>query len=190
MCKIGFNQFSRYVKKRASLWIFVSISNDLSINLSVLRLGYRSQFLAHLWATVYKTLRRVLSDNCPVCLSCLSFSGVGVLWPNGWMDRGETWQRGRPWSRPRCIRWRSIFPIKGTAPQPPNFRLMSVVAKRLDGYEDARRHCVRWGPSSPPQKGGSAPPNFGPCIVAKRRNGSRCHLVGRYRPETRPHYVR
>ena len=42
-----------------------------------------------------------------------------------------------------------------------------------------RTHCARWGPSSPPQKGGTAP-NFRPMfVVAKRLDGSRCHLVGR-----------
>jgi len=38
-------------------------------------------------------------------------------------------------------------------------------------------HCVRWGTSSPPQKRGRAS-NFRPMsIVAKRLDGSRCHLV-------------
>jgi len=42
-----------------------------------------------------------------------------------------------------------------------------------------KRHCVRWGPSSPLRKG-AEPPNFRPVsIVAKRLDGSRCHLVGR-----------
>ena len=41
-------------------------------------------------------------------------------------------------------------------------------------------HCVRWGPHSPSQKSGhSTPSSFGPCIVAKRLRGSRCHAVGR-----------
>ena len=46
------------------------------------------------------------------------------------------------------------------------------------------------GPSPPPQKKGgtavSCPPLFGPCIVVKRLDGSRCHLV--HWP--RPHCVR
>jgi len=34
----------------------------------------------------------MLSDSCPsVCLVCLSVGDVDVLWPNGWMDQGETW---------------------------------------------------------------------------------------------------
>jgi len=45
------------------------------------------------------------------------------------------------------------------------------------GQPAFRRHCVRWGPSSP--KNGRRPPIFGPCLVAKRLNGSRCHLVRR-----------
>jgi len=40
-----------------------------------------------------------------VCLSCLSVCNVGVLWPNGWMDEGETWHGGRPWPCPHCFRW-------------------------------------------------------------------------------------
>ena len=35
------------------------------------------------WATVCKTVHRMLSDRC---LSILSVCNVGVLWPNGWMD--------------------------------------------------------------------------------------------------------
>ena len=35
------------------------------------------------WATVYKTVRPMLSDRC---LSVLSVCNVGILWPNGWMD--------------------------------------------------------------------------------------------------------
>jgi len=39
-------------------------------------------------------------------------------------------------------------------------------------------HCVRRGPSSPPK--GYSLPNFRPMtVVAKRMNGSRCHLVWR-----------
>ena len=34
-------------------------------------------------------------------------------------------------------------------------------------------------PAPPPKKGGHSTPNFGPCIVAKRLDGSRCHLVWR-----------
>ena len=41
-------------------------------------------------------------------------------------------------------------------------------------------HCVRWGRSSFP-KMGTAAPNLRPMyVVAKRLNGSRCHLLRRY----------
>jgi len=46
-----------------------------------------------------------------------------------------------------------------------------------------RRHCVRWGPSSPlpppPKNGGTASNFWSMSIVAKRLDGSRCHLVRR-----------
>jgi len=61
---------------------------------------------------------------CPV--SVLSACNVGVLWPNGWMHQDETWNAGRPRPWPHCIRWRPSSPS-------PNFRPISVVAKRLDG---------------------------------------------------------
>ena len=46
------------------------------------------------------------------------------------------------------------------------------------GRPRPRRHCVRWRPISP-KKGGQQPPLFGPCVVAKRLDGSRSHLVRR-----------
>jgi len=50
-----------------------------------------------------------------------------------------------------------------------------------------KRHCVVWGPRSPLRKG-AEPSNFWPVsIVAKRLDGSRCHLVGRYRPQPKRH---
>ena len=47
-----------------------------------------------LGATVCKTVRPMLSDRClSVCPVCpvLSLTLVGVLWPNGLTDQGETW---------------------------------------------------------------------------------------------------
>jgi len=84
---------------------------------------------SNFWATVCKMVRPMLSYRCPVCLSCLL---VGVLWPNGGMDQGETWRWGRPRPCPRCVRWgrSSSSPQRGRA---PNFRPISVVAKWLDG---------------------------------------------------------
>jgi len=90
------------------------------------------------------------------------------------------------------VRWgpSSPSPKRGQSPL-PNFRPMSIVAKRLDeskwhlawrigGGPWSRPHCARWGPSSLPQKGRSPPPNFRPIsIVAKRLDASRCHLIWR-----------
>jgi len=42
------------------------------------------------WATVWKTVRPMLSDrclSCPVLSVCLSVCNVGVLWPNGLTDQ-------------------------------------------------------------------------------------------------------
>jgi len=70
------------------------------------------------WATVYKTVRLMLSGHCPVCLSvclvCLSVlfvCNVGVLWPNSWMDQDETCYGGRPLSRSHCVRWGPSPPL-------------------------------------------------------------------------------
>ena len=55
---------------------------------------------ANFWATVYKNVHPILSDTLSVCLFVCVLSmyrpNVGVLWPNGWMDQDETWNRGRP----------------------------------------------------------------------------------------------
>jgi len=64
------------------------------------------------WATVCKTVRPMLSDRCLSVLSCplLSVCNVGVLWPNGLTDQDETWQAGRPWPWPHCVRWAPSSP--------------------------------------------------------------------------------
>ena len=80
--------------------------------------------------------RFALCYRTAVCPVCLSVCDVGVLWPNGWMDQDETWHGGRPRPRPHCVRSGPSSPHRGTA---PNFRPMSVVAKRLDGL---RCHLV------------------------------------------------
>ena len=73
------------------------------------------------WATVCKTVRPMLSDRCPVCLSvCLSVSpvcNVGALWPNGWIYHDETWRAGRPRPWTHCVRrGPSSPPPKGHSP--------------------------------------------------------------------------
>ena len=69
------------------------------------------------WATVCKTVRRMLSDRCLSCPACLSVCNVGTLWPNGLTDQDETWHAGRPRPWPHCVRWGPSSPSpKGHSP--------------------------------------------------------------------------
>jgi len=101
---------------------------------------------ASFWATVCETVRRMLSDRCPVCLSECDIHN-GVLWPNGWMGQDVNWYGGRPRPRPHCVRWGPSSP-HGKGQSSPNFRSLrargfslrrcnsrplSIVARRLDG---------------------------------------------------------
>ena len=107
-------------------------------------------------ATVCKTVRPMLSHGC---LSVLSVCDVGVLWPNGWMGQDETWNGGRPGSRPYCVRWGPSSPTqKGHSPP-----IFAPCLSWPNGWvkQDAtwygsrprpRPHCVRWGPSCPSKK--------------------------------------
>jgi len=61
-----------------------------------------------------------------------SIFGPFLLWPNGWMHQDATWYGDRPQPRRLCVRWEPSppYPKRGGA---PNFRPMSIVAKRLHG---------------------------------------------------------
>jgi len=65
---------------------------------------------------------------------------AGVLWPNGRIDQGATWCRGRPRFRPHCVRWGHSSPMEKGASSPhfcnlptqlasPKPRLMSYCAQ-------------------------------------------------------------
>ena len=58
------------------------------------------------------------------------------------------------------------------------------------GWPRPRPHCVRWGLSSPLKRGTEPPTYRFMSIVAKRLDGSRCHLVEGCRPRLRRHCVR
>jgi len=64
----------------------------------------------------------IVLDEDPIFGPCL-------LWPNGWMDQDATSYEGRSRPRPHFVTWgpSSPLPKRGTA---PNFRPMSIVAKR------------------------------------------------------------
>ena len=79
------------------------------------------------------------------------------------------------------------FPKRRRSPgaELPNFRPMSIVAKRLDGSRWhlhggmpwSSPHCARWGHSSSFQKRGQRAPNFRPVfVVAKRLDASRIKM--------------
>jgi len=139
------------------------------------------------WATVCKTVCPMLSDHCLSVLSCLSVTLVYCGQTIGWIIKmklgmevdigpGHIVLDGDP----------APLPKTDTA---PNFRPMSVVAKRLDELRchmvrryrpRSRRHCVRWKPRSRQKGVGHSTPSFGPCIVAKWLHGPRCHFVRGY----------
>jgi len=107
--------------------------------------------------------------------SPLPIFGLCLLWPNGWLDQDVTWYGGGPRPRPHCVRWGPSSPSPKGA-QPPNFRPMSIVAKRLEGSRStwyggrprSRPHCVRWGPRSPSPKAAQHPQFWAHIYVAKR----------------------
>jgi len=121
----------------------------------------------------------MLSDrclSCPVCLSVtLVYCGPTVQWIK--MKFGT--QLGL---RPGQI------VLDGHSP--PNFRRISVCGQ-MDGRIKMSRgkkvgldpgDIVLDGNSAPPPGKGGRAPNFRPMsVVAKRLDGSRCHLVGLWR---------
>ena len=119
--------------------------------------------------------------------------GLCLLWPNGWMDEDGTWHGwhgGRPQPRRICVRWgHSPLPQKGAEP-PPQFSAHFYCGQTagcikmpldMDVGLSPGDFVLDGDPVRPPQKGGgSRPPNCRPMfIVAKRLEGSRCHLARR-----------
>ena len=113
--------------------------------------------------------------------------GRRILWPNGCMDQDATWYGGRPQPMRHCLRRSPSSPhLKGHNPQfSANVRCGQTAGwtKMPLGMEVGLGpgDCYRWGPSYPRKKGIPPPPNlWSMSIVAKRLDGSRCHLVQRY----------
>jgi len=128
----------------------------------------------------------MLSVRCPVCLSVCD---VRALWPNGWTDQDETWHAGLGPGHIVLDGDPAPPPQRGTAP--PNFRPISVAAKRLHGSRINLSLSMELGlgpgdfmldgdPAPPTQKRQSPRPNFRHMfIVAKRLDATRCHLARR-----------
>jgi len=130
------------------------------------------------WATISKTF--ALCYRTVV----LSVCNVGVVWPNGWNDRDATWHRGRPRPRLHCVRWGYPAPPKGHSSPPISAHVCCGQTagwmKMSLGMEVGLcpGHTVLDGDPAPPSKKGGTAPNFRPMsVVAKRLDGSRCHLV-------------
>jgi len=99
-----------YSAGRPSRWALAHISSYLlsfiGVSLTVWLKSWSFEFIfgrpfVKRFALCYLTV---------VCLSCLSVlscpvCNVGVLWPNGWMDRDETLHAGRPRPWLHCVRW-------------------------------------------------------------------------------------
>ena len=107
-----------------------------------------------------------------VCLSFLFFPllsvcDVGVLWPNGWMDQGETWHEGRPRSQPHCVRYRPSSSLPKGAQ--PSQLLAHVCCGQISAWIKvplgmevglSPSDIVLDGDLSPPPKKGTAAPTF------------------------------
>ena len=117
----------------------------------------------------------------------LSVCNVGVLWPNSWMDQDEDWHGGRPRPRPHCVTWRPCSPStkEGGAPQFSSHICCGQMAgwiKMPPGRELglSPSDIVSDGDPAPLSQKGDEHSNFRPMsIVAKRLDGSKCHLVRR-----------
>ena len=64
--------------------------------------------------------------------------GQFLLWPNGWMHQDATWYGCRLRPGDFVLDGESV-PLSDKGAEPPNFRPMFIVAKRLDG---SRCHLV------------------------------------------------
>jgi len=100
--------------------------------------------------------------------------GPYLLRPNDCIDQDVTWYGTRPRPRRLCVRWGPRFPLPVKGAEPPNFRPMFIVAKRLDGTRWSKMSLGRkmglgpgdfvldGDPASPsPQRGWSPSPIFG-----------------------------
>jgi len=139
-------------------------------------------YIDSFWATVCKTVRPVLLDRCPVCLSVtMVYSGQTV----GWIKMPLVWREA---SVQETLCWMGTqlpspkggqsLPIFSPCPVWPN-GWMDQDVTWYAARPRPRRHCVRWRPSSPPPKRVRVPIFRPISVAAKWTDGSRCHLLWR-----------
>ena len=87
------------------------------------------------------------------------------MWPNSWMDQGETWHAHRPRPWPHCVRWGpSSPPLKGHTPSQFSAHIccgqMAAWINMSLGMEvglGPGDFVLHGDPAPPPQKGDGAP---------------------------------
>ena len=125
--------------------------------------------------------RFTLCYRTVVCLPCLSLCNVGVLWPDGWrVPLGKEVRLGPV----HCVRCGPSSTKRGHSR--PQFSA-HVCCRQTGGWMPlgtevglGAGHNVLNGDPAPPKGAQQPPPIFRPMsIVAKRLEGSRCHLLRR-----------
>ena len=140
--------------------------------------------LAWFWATVCKTVRPMLSVRPLSCLSCLSVTFVHCGQTVGRIKMKLGMQVGL--GPGHIVLDGDPAPPPPQGHSPPQFsahfycgQTAGCIKMPLGTDIGLRGLCVRWRPSPLPKKG-AEPPNFRPMfMVAKRLDGSRCHLARR-----------
>ena len=139
------NKQSRAAWRPTDAAIWRTRPNITSSGASVRSHHYRESHcssIADFWATVRKNgspyaIGPLSCLSCPQCPVC----DVGVLWPNGWSDQDETWHAGSLGLGPgHIVLDGDPAPPQKRRVEPPNFRPISIAAKRLQG---SRCHLVR-----------------------------------------------
>jgi len=106
------------------------------------------------------TVRPMLQNRCPVCLSVCNVY-VGLLWPNGCVDQDATWYGRGPGD---IVLDGDPAPSRKGAQHPP----LCGPSLWPNGWKDPdatfygrrhrpRRHCVRWETSSQPKRAQQPP---------------------------------
>jgi len=139
--------------------------------------------------TGHKTVCPMLSDHCLSVCPAFPFCDVRALWPNGWTDQDETWQAGRPWPWPHCVRWGPSSPSSKGAHPPFSAHIscgqMAAWIKmslRTELGLSPGDFVLDGNPAPPPPKGHT--PIFGPYLL--RPNGCMDQDVTWYGARTQP----